>query len=363
MIRFNRKKAKRFIIFRALPMFLAAVMLFTSAPMTGISVGEGDSAGEDTYISNTPLKYDYDTLKITLDGSEIKELSIYPHEKIEVSGAGLNENAKYQWQIKHPEKNNLWVDIYDATEENIGVSVALINNMMAEDGTAKLRLRAYTEDYAYLSNALTVKLVEEESDNTPTLSVNTVTAPSAMAGGDVSDDHPEFVTVTINYVRYDYYKNIDGDYVLDTSGTSAFTSYVATLLYGGDLENQKVVLPTIIGYNAFLCDHSTPDHSVDNNVGEIIKELTLNYTDITENITLQVDYLPADVNYSVHYFFQNIYDDLYIEDTDEKVTTKGPTGSEPDEALMKKPFDGFTPLFHQPDTIAADGSTVFEVYY
>lgn len=350
------KRIKKRIVFRVLPFILAFLMLLTSAPVAVFSTDEktGESAAAGDII------YDYDTLKITLDGEEISSMSIYPYEKIEISGTGVPENATYQWQIKHPEKNNLWVNIYDAKSDTIGVSAALINNMLAEDGTAKLRLRAYTDDYAYLSNPVTVTLLEEAQPE-QTLSVKNITFPHAMAGE--TSETPEFVTVTIEYVRYDYYKNSDGNYVLDTAGTSAFTSYVATLLYGGNLENQKVVLPTIIGYNAYLCDHSTPDHSVDNNDAEIIKELTLNYTNITENITLQVDYLPANVDYSVRYYFQNIYDDLYVEDTDEKTTTKGPTGSEPDEALMQKPFAGFTPLYHQPDTIAADGSTVFEVYY
>jgi len=368
MIRFNRKKAKRFIISRALPMFLAAVMLFTSAPMTGISVGEGDSAGEDTYISNTPLKYDYDTLKITKDGDEVSELEIYSHEKIEVSGAGLNENAEYQWQIKHPEKNNLWVDIYDATKDNIGVSVALINNMMAEDGTAKLRLRAYTEDYAYLSNALTVKLVEEESDNTPTLSVNTVTAPSAMAGGDVSDDHPEFVTVKINYIKWEYtYNSVNDTYVLTEMG-DAFSSYMATLVYNGSLET-TVTNPTIIGFDPYLGDSTTSTEKVE-----------INLTNITENIVYTVNYKPAKVKYEVNYYFQNIYDDLYAEDLTlaphfigEGYTGMPPYYKEDSNGNIIKDtttkegvyaeFKGFTALYYQPDTIAADGSTVFEVYY
>ncbi len=351
MIRFNRKKAKRFIISRALPMFLAAVMLFTSAPMTGISVGEGDSAGEDTYISNTPLKYDYDTLKITKDGDEVSELEIYSHEKIEVSGAGLNENAKYQWQIKHPEKNNLWVDIYDATEDNIGVSVALINNMMAEDGTAKLRLRAYTEDYAYLSNALTVKLVEEESDNTPTLSVNTVTAPSAMAGGD------EYVTVTIEYIQYDFkrdaYGNLEkdgsGNLILD-NGKQAFSAYVATLINGNPLKT-TVKFPTIVGYDSFWQDEATASTSY-----------TFNEDSVTQNYVYKVSYKPKLVNYSIRYYLQNIYDDQYTEKASE-TGLWGYTGAEPEDIKLNRKFEGFTSLYHEPDTIAADGSTVFEVYY
>lgn len=351
-------KIKKHIVFRVIPLLLACLMLTTSMPLSVFSVGEDEgnaSAGKS-------LVYDYDTLKIQLDGNQIEELSIYPYEKIDISGAGVPENADYQWQIKHPERNNLWVDIYDATENTIGVSAALISNMLAEDGTAALRLRAYTEDHAYFSRPVTVTLLDEEQP-APALSVETVTFPSALA--DETTETPEFVTVTINYKRYDYYKNSDGDYVLDTAGVPAFTSYVATLVYNGSLPTKEITLPTIVGYDAYLCDHSGNDHSIDNNESEVLgKTITLNVPDnITQDYVFQIDYLPAKVNYTVRYFLQNIYDDLYVEDIDEKVVNSGFTGSEPAESDIKKTIEGFTTLYHVPDTIAADGSTVFEVYY
>ena len=197
------KKLKKRVVSRALPLFLAVLMVFPSAPITGISAGEDE--GKEIYQSGqSSLVYDYDTLKLTIDGEEIDRLSIYPYEKIDVDSTGLepNQNITYQWQIKHPEKNNLWVDIYDAKSDSIGVSVALINNMLAEDGTAKLRLRAYTEDYAYLSNTLTVS-IKDEQPSEPALSVDKITFPHAMAGGDVSDvSTPDVSTPTFPILMY-----------------------------------------------------------------------------------------------------------------------------------------------------------------
>ena len=346
------KKLKKRLVSRALPLFLAALMVLPSAPLTGISAGE--DAGKELTQNSNSLVYDYDTLKLTVDGEQTKELSIFSYEKIEVGSVGVPKNATYQWQIKHPEKNNLWVDIYDAKSENIGVSVALINNMLAENGTAKIRLRAYTEDYAYLSNTLTVS-VKDEQPSEPTLSVDKITFPHAMAGE--TSETPEFVTVTINYVRYDYkrdaqhklVKDEHGNLILD-EGEIAFTPYIATLVYTHPL-NDEIEFPTIVGYDAFWEDEDTPS------LGH-----TLNISSVTSNITYTVSYKPKEVKYAVRYFLQNIYDDKYAE-KETMSDLMGYTGAEPPEAILGKEFAGFTSLYHQPDAIAADGSTVFEVYY
>ncbi len=355
------KRIKKRLVFRVLPFILAFFMLLTSAPVAVFSTDEktGESAAAGDVI------YDYDTLKITLDGEDISSMSIYPYEKIEISGTGVPENATYQWQIKHPEKNNLWVDIYDAKSDTIGVSAALINNMLTEDGTAALRLRAYTDDYAYLSNPVTVTLLEEAQLD-QTLSVENITFPHAMAGD--TSDTPEFVTVTINYVKWEYhYDSVNDTYVLTQMG-DAFSPYKATLVYNGSLST-TVTNPTIIGYEPYFENSATSTDKVE-----------IDLTNITENVVYTVNYKPAKVKYEVNYYFQNIYDDLYAEDLTLAPHFKGEgyTGMPPyyktdgsgniikdtetKEGVYAE-FKGFTALYYQPDTIAADGSTVFEVYY
>ncbi len=355
------KRIKKRLVFRVLPFILAFLMLLTSAPVAVFSTDEktGESAAAGDVI------YDYDTLKITLHGEDISSMSIYPYEKIEISGTGVPENATYQWQIKHPEKNNLWVNIYDAKSDTIGVSAALINNMLTEDGTAALRLRAYTDDYAYLSNPVTVTLLEEAQPD-QTLSVENITFPHAMAGD--TSETPEFVTVTINYVKWEYhYDSVNDTYVLTQMG-DAFSPYKATLVYNGSLST-TVTNPTIIGYEPYFENSATSTDKVE-----------LDLTNITENVVYTVNYKPAKVKYEVNYYFQNIYDDLYAENLTlaPHFTGEGYTGMPPyyktdgsgniikdtetKEGVYAE-FEGFTALYYQPDTIAADGSTVFEVYY
>lgn len=76
-----------------------------------------------------------------------------------------------------------------------------------------------------------------------------------------------------------------------------------------------------------------------------------------------VYYVPHEVQYKVRYFLQNISDDLYTENLllgNDFYIGHGLTGSKPEDFGT---FEGFTQLFYNEDAIAADRSTVFEVYY
>lgn len=327
-------------------LLLAAILLTGAFPMSAFSVESGDQETGETSTGDT-AEYD---LTITLDGVEITSLALTATEKVEIKAEGMADGASYQWQVQHPENDETWVDIYDGTEQSIGVSLALVNNVLRADGTAKLRCTATLGDDTYVTAPLNVVLVNEDG-SAVTNEVNAVTEGE----DDSSDDEgtPEFVTITINYVRYDYVKNADGKLELSTTGTEAFSPYIATIRYGADFPETSVSLPTIVGYAA----HETDQNS------NTITSVTLKYTGLTENQVITVNYYPANVNYTVRYYFQNIYDDNYVEDTDEAVTTAGPTGSAPADDLIYKTFTGFTSMFYRPDAIAADGSTVFEVYY
>ena len=348
--------AKRIGKLRVLPCFLALIMLLSTVPMTVFSVDAGEEpvANESTVPTPNELIYDYDTLKITLDGEETYALSLYEHEKIEICATGVSEQATYQWQIQHNEKDDLWVDIYDATDPTLSLTAALIGGVLRDDGTAKVRCRAYTSDYAYLTTPFTVTLLEEEPVTYLSTPMQSADMPSFMADGDGDAILPEFVTVTIEYYKREYVYDYEAsDYVL-SDPIRAFDPYIATLVYNGSL-NRTVNNPTIVGYKPYFEDETVSQSSV-----------SISLSNIKEDVVYRVTYLPsADTKYQVRYMFQNIYDDLYVEDTSiaEPFVGSGYTGRQPEQGIKDVEFEGFTSLYYEPDTIAADGSTVFEVYY
>lgn len=135
-------------------------------------------------------------------------------------------------------------------------------------------------------------------------------------------------TVIINYV----FEN----------GKQAAPSWTATLAEGSNLE-QTVTSPTVVGYEP---DPATVNVTVNN---------------ITENKTYTVTYHPANVGFTVNHYLQNVADNNYTLNVSER--HDGFTESEVGGNLAKA-YPGFAALLYNTKAkVAADGSTVVEIYY
>lgn len=135
-------------------------------------------------------------------------------------------------------------------------------------------------------------------------------------------------TVIINYV----FEN----------GKQAAPSWTATLAEGSSLE-QTVTSPTVVGYEPV---QATVDVTVNN---------------ITENVTYTVTYYPANVGFTVNHYLQNVADNNYTLNVSEDVD--GYTESEVGDGLAET-YPGFAALLYNTKAkVAADGSTVVEIYY
>ena len=135
-------------------------------------------------------------------------------------------------------------------------------------------------------------------------------------------------TVIINYV----FKN----------GKQAAPSWTATLAEGSNLK-QTVTSPTVVGYEP---DQATFNVSVNN---------------ITENKTYTVIYHPANVGFTVNHYLQNVADNNYTLNVSER--HDGFTEREVGDGLAET-YPGFAALLYNTKAkVAADGSTVVEIYY
>lgn len=135
-------------------------------------------------------------------------------------------------------------------------------------------------------------------------------------------------TVIINYV----FEN----------GKQAAPSWTATLAEGSSLE-QTVTSPTVVGYKP---DQATVSVTVNN---------------IAANKTYTVTYYPANVGFTVNHYLQNVADNNYTLDKTEHVG--GYTESEVGGDLAET-YPGFAALLYNTKAkVAADGSTVVEIYY
>lgn len=163
--------------------------------------------------------------------------------------------------------------------------------------------------------------------------------PTLKQNVDAQDEN--LVTITVNYMFKD--------------GKEAYKSSVSTVLNGTENYPLNIVFPKIAGYKStFKIDENT--YLDKEGINEVINK-------VEGNIVYNVYYLPIDVQYQVRYYKQNIYNDEYSEDATMYVLSNGLTGAPPSDEYLNRTVEGFTKLYHEPDSIAADGSTIFEIYY
>ena len=159
-----------------------------------------------------------------------------------------------------------------------------------------------------------------------------------------------YYTVRVNY--------------LYTDGTHAHDPYIATFPAGGAVD-VTVTNPTINGYDPMTLNPGETNPLALPENGNQAKTVVVNVDALNSDISYTVYYVAGLSHYRARFYLQNIYDDLYT--TDQTLNAQfqdklGTTGSFPDY-LEDVEVNGFTSLFHEPDAIAADGSTVFRLYY
>lgn len=178
-------------------------------------------------------------------------------------------------------------------------------------------------------------------------------SPIADAIDALLDDQ---VTITVNF----YYQSTDKE---------VQNAYVARITAGNNFQD-NLVPPATLGYRATgytLVSGPDSGHQWVNGT------LKLNFDALNSDVVINIYYEPIEVNYSIRYFFQNINDDGYTEETSLYRTKQAITGQEfnnEDLGLTQAEataagidLNAFTLLYFIPDKVAADGSTVFECYY
>ncbi len=256
--------------------------------------------------------------------------------------AGVSADAKYQWQILASADPELWVDIRGEKAAEISVSYPMVRNLIDND-TASTSLRCRIKDGSKTLTSDAVKVtagekVRAEAAAHPTkaeirkAAAKTATPATPQADDEITaaNDGEENSTYSI-IIKYVF-----------ADGKQAANPWIATVAKGSSYK-QDVKSPTVVGYAP---DQATVDVDV---------------KDIQSNKTYTVKYQPAEVEFTVKHYQQNTDNDNYtLKDTE---TKKDYTESAVGDKLAKT-YTGFTGLLYDTTTkIAADGSTVVEIYY
>jgi uncharacterized repeat protein (TIGR02543 family) len=169
-----------------------------------------------------------------------------------------------------------------------------------------------------------------DTTDSNTVVVNGAATQDAGDGQETTQDGEEKDTysIVINYVFAD--------------NSQAANPWTATIAKGSSYM-KDITSPTVLGY--------TPNQAV----------VSINVTNIQQDVTYTVTYSPAEVNFTVKHYQQNVDNDQYTLVKTE--TKKGYTEKEVG-ANLAKTYVGFTALLYDTTTkIAADGSTEVEIYY
>lgn len=293
-------------------------------------------------------------VEITVDGEKKDMVTVSENEKKEIVAlcSPANENAGYGWQICADIQSELWVDIYDANEKTLNLSYALMSSLLDNSGSAYIRAVLTVDDRSYYSEPICATVAFNADFETKTDTKEPVQSKAVekkMRTMAIAES--DLVTITINYLDYASKKEIYSPYTAIIEKGAAFT--------------QNVISPTFIGYAPY---------TVTENNGESIftpaNTYTLDYVagELTSDVTINIYYKAVEVQYAIRYFFQNINDDLYTERTDKYFVGKAETGyivnnAELESHLTDEDKRGFSKLYHYPESVAADGSTVFQCFY
>lgn len=329
----------RTMSFRRLLSLLLGLVLFMELLPGGLTV-VGDAS---------------DAVTVTVDGAKTTQVTLPQSGRVTLEAASETGDTDYQWQIQ---LDGDWVNIYDATAATLTLTYAMVSPAL-EGGSAAVRCAVGGES---VSDAVRVTVsYDVEADSADlnrqrdelTQGMSAAAAPRRTQRRSLRSGAPEYINVTVNYLDA-------------VTSLPIYTGFSATI-NGGKPYSQKVLSPTYLGYAPYWnpADPATTDPGA---ATESAQSLALSvgaeYTG--ETYTVNVYYKAIAVPYAVRYYFQNINDDMYTENVDYYRQSSDLTGTiiaNDDLKLDEDRARGFTKLYHYPEAVAADGSTVFECYY
>ena len=248
------------------------------------------------------------------------------------------EAEAYRWQIRVGDQ---WANIVGDTESEMVLTYAKLQNALSGNAAVVRCALTRAGETVYTAEATVTVNPNVETETTTVTEQIPVTSyyqPSAVSrakelneGVMAANDGPtpSTYTIIINYVF--------------AHGGTASPSWTATVAAGSTF-TQGIKSPVVVGY--------TPSQP----------EVKVNITNIQKDETITVYYDPAEVEFTVKHYQQNVSNDEYtLADTE---TKKGYTESAVGAGLAKTDYTGFYSLLYDATpTIAADGSTKVEIYY
>lgn len=309
------------------------------------------------------------SVSVTREGRAVEQVTVSQAENAAVEAACTAEDAQLQWQILTEEG---WVDIYGADSAALTVSYALVREVLDDAGSAYVRCMAAADGETAVSDPvcvaaeLSVPVTQADTAAYEAAQARQRAAQQAQSASAAnraarragrSTRTGEYVQISINY--------LDAE-----TGLPIYTGFSAQIQQGTAYSN-TVISPTYLGYapyyNATQPDITVPaqgEVNAPDRADSIVLQVTKDYDKAA--YVVNVYYKAINVPYAARFYFQNIHDDFYTEDVSLYQQRTARTGTIITNDMLAADAAhtvGFNKLYHYPEAVAADGSTVFECYY
>ncbi len=287
------------------------------------------------------------------EGVEIvdNKFTMYEYDKVEIAAASsLQGSVEYRWQVY---VDGVWVDIHGENAKSVKIGYGILAGVADENGNAIVRPVSQSAAKFVAGDPITISVTEDKSMSVTLNNVEALVLPEiedTAVPADETDSAPyDDVTVRVEFVFTD--DSLAADPVIFTVPANS----------QGQAPG-RVTVSQILGYEPVLV---RPGHDGD---GKVYTESTYEVTldGLSENETIQFVYYPAKVKYQIQYYLQNADNDEYtLTHTDH---AEGFTGGQINIEAIKAMADNWEGYKQLPfavleNGIAANGSTVVEVYY
>ena len=310
-------------------------------------------------VTASALSADGSKPSVFMDGEPVTDVILEDGAKLRLEAVPDGRAYSWQWEILDPNCADRWIAIADGATPHLWVTYALVHSMLADDHTSQLRCRMNTPAgevftdpvLVTLSLSVTEPVIQTQSLQQSGLSPHAPTLTTgkqplkqqgkAPLSTNSDEENPSTCFIVINY--------------LFDNNAIAFEPYGASVAVGSDFK-ASIPSPEVVGYAPF---RRVGDSYVEASV------VDFDLTNVRSNVTINVIYEPALVDFSVHHHLQNILDDEYSVHYDLITTGKALTGSVVGDglALTEEQLPGFKALAYEKLTVAADSSTVIEIRY
>ena len=353
---------------RILSLLLSLVIILdVFAILPPLRLGAADE--EPSRGQGTTEDYIEGFVKLTHDGED--HVAMQKGDKLyaftEIDSSLDRQYARYSWEIQSDE--NKWATVSGYVFYYAIITDALLSNAAIIDGVAHLRCVVTIENQKYVSNNLKITLSDA------------VMNASAMADGallPLSEDDTEqqdlaltddsesldAFQIVINYT----YRHANAAPGLELNGKNAANVFAVTLpdqsFYTG-----TVATPPEVGYLPYVkIDQvgyvtgtpSRADYITYDGVDYVLAN-SISFDKQSENITVNVYFIPQEVTFRVKIFEQNLHDDEYtLVQTFTKTGIANTAVGEGHDVART----GFSPLYYDEKlSIDEDGSFILDIYY